>query len=88
MQHENTAEGDRRSYKIYAIVEKPGDQKNVWLDIGFGNLNRDGSITCRFDCLPLSGLAQLRIYEPKNSNENAGYTKNSPPKRAWHEGGK
>ncbi|MCK9521831.1 MAG: hypothetical protein M0R76_02155 [Proteobacteria bacterium] len=93
MQREGAQDGKRRTYKIYAIIEKPGEQKNVWLDVGFANLNRDGSITCRFDCFPMSGVAQLRIYEPKvNGHAEGGGQQarfNSPSKqRMWHEGGK
>lgn len=79
----------RQIFKIYAIVEKPGNQKDVWLDIGVGSRNRDGSITCKLDCLPTNGLLQVRLHEPRSSQKNGKLKRNdnNPPQRQWQEGG-
>mgnify|MGYP000928205358 CR=1 FL=1 len=73
----------KQIYKVYSIVEKPGDQKNVWLDIGIARTNRDDSITCKLDCLPLNGTIQLRIHEPRSQK---GSINNSSPKSWQREG--
>ena len=52
---------DRRSTEtrsVYAITER-GD-KSYWTRIGIAYLNRDGSLTCRLDALPVSGTLQIR----------------------------
>ena len=58
-------------YKIFSIVEKPGQDRNIWLDIGVGRLNRDDSITCKLDCMPLNGVIQIRPHDGKR-NGHAG----------------
>ena len=87
---ENARQIDRRQtntgkvYKVYSIVEKPGNEKNIWLDIGIGWLNRDESITCKLNCFPINGVLQLRLYDGRKS----GGTQNSyPAKRNGNEGG-
>ncbi|MBN2717873.1 MAG: hypothetical protein JXX14_18640 [Deltaproteobacteria bacterium] len=79
-QLEGTRNGSGRIYKIFSIVEKPGNDKNLWLDIGVGRLNRDDSITCKLDCLPLNGVIQIRPHDGRknghmntNSKNDGGY---------------
>ena len=79
----------KQIYKIYSIIEKPGDAKNIWLDIGVGSVNRDGSISCKLDCLPINGTIQLRQHDPREKQRRESYRRNTnnPPPSQWHEGG-
>ena len=57
--------GSRRVLKIYTVVEKPGMDKGIWLEIGVASENRDGSISGKLDCLPVNGSIQVRQWEPR-----------------------
>jgi hypothetical protein len=57
--------GARRVLKIYTVVEKPGNNKGIWLEIGVASENRDGSISGKLDCLPVNGSIQVRQWEPR-----------------------
>jgi hypothetical protein len=71
-QQEGKGNGAQGVYKIYSIVEKPGNERNIWLDIGVGRLNRDDSITCKLDCIPINGVIQVRPYNNKRKAFGAG----------------
>ena len=71
-QFEGKKNGSTQIYKIYSIVEKPGTDKNIWLDIGVGRLNRDDSISCKLDCLPLNGVIQIRPHDGRKQGHAAG----------------
>jgi hypothetical protein len=60
----------KRILKIYTIVEKPGQEKGIWLEIGVGSENRDGSIRGKLDALPSNGMIHIREYEPKTQQPN------------------
>jgi hypothetical protein len=52
---------ERRSTEtrtVYAITER--GEKSYWTRIGIAYVNRDGSLTCRLDALPVSGTLQIR----------------------------
>ena len=55
----------RQIFKVYTVVEKPGSQKGIWLDIGVASHNRDGSMSAKLDALPVNGTIQIREYEPR-----------------------
>ena len=76
----------RRVLKIYTVVEKPGQQKGIWLEIGVGSENRDGSISGKLDCLPVSGSIQIREWEPRRNGNYRRNGTNQPPNE-WPEGG-
>lgn len=56
----------RRVLKVYTIVEKPGSEKGIWLEVGVATENRDGSLRVKLDALPVNGTLHIREYEPKN----------------------
>ncbi len=62
----------RRILKAYTIVEKPGDQKDFWLNIGVASDNRDGSLSVKLDALPMNGLLHIREYEPRKNDGGHG----------------
>jgi hypothetical protein len=76
----------KRLWKIYTVVEKPGMEKGIWLEIGIGAENRDGSIGAKLDCLPVTGSIQLREWEPRR-NEAFRRNHGNPPQDTWQEGG-
>ena len=83
------SEGERprkRVWKIFTVVEKPGQQKGIWLEIGVAADNRDGSIGGKLDCLPVNGTIQIREFEPR---KNDGFRRNgnNQPRDAWQEEG-
>ena len=53
---------------VYTVVEKPGD-RSFWLRIGFGSVNRDGSINITLDAIPTNGKLQIRDYKPQKELE-------------------
>jgi hypothetical protein len=84
VQLEETRE-KRQVLKVYTIVEKPGQDKGIWLDIGVAVVNRDGSISAKLDALPLNGQLHLREPEPRNSENNRRNNENSP--QSWRQKG-
>lgn len=48
---------------VFALTER--GEKTYWTRIGIGYTNRDGSITCKLDALPVSGTLQLRDEESR-----------------------
>ncbi|MFO8070646.1 MAG: hypothetical protein R6V85_02115 [Polyangia bacterium] len=73
--------------KIYTVVDKPGSQRGIWLEIGVASENRDGSIAGKLDCLPVNGAIQIRNWEPKRGDRPQRNT-NEPRDNAWREGGR
>jgi hypothetical protein len=47
---------------VYTIVER-GQGKSIWVKIGVGFTNRDGSLNLKLDALPVSGTLQVREWE-------------------------
>ncbi|MCC7540588.1 MAG: hypothetical protein IT379_30515 [Deltaproteobacteria bacterium] len=48
---------------MFAITER--GEKSFWTKIGVAYVNRDGSITCKLDALPVSGTLQIRDEESR-----------------------
>lgn len=78
--------GRKRVLKIYTVVEKPGMQKGIWLEIGVATENRDGSIGGKLDCLPVNGMIQIRDWEPRGGEASRRNSVNQP-RETWQEGG-
>jgi hypothetical protein len=58
---------DEKNMKIvWTITERTtnGATKSFWTKVGVGFVNRDGSISLRLDCIPISGTLQVREWEP------------------------
>jgi hypothetical protein len=50
---------------VYSIIERE-DRHNIWLKIGVGWVNRDGSLNLRLDALPIGTKIQIRdVEEPR-----------------------
>lgn len=48
---------------VFTVVER-GQGKSIWVRIGVGFTNRDGSLNLKLDALPVSGTLQVREWEP------------------------
>ncbi len=58
---------DEKNMKtVWTITERTinGAAKSFWTKVGVGFVNRDGSISLRLDCIPISGTLQVREWEP------------------------
>lgn len=61
----------RQLYKVYTVVEKP-DSKGIWLEIGVGSKNRDGSYRAKLDAYPVNGNIVMRKFEPQKKQGSGG----------------
>jgi hypothetical protein len=43
---------------VYTVTTRQG--KSYWTRIGVAYTNRDGSINCKLDALPVNGILQIR----------------------------
>lgn len=55
----------KKQRNVYAIVEKPGLKKAVWVRLGIAHINHDQSINVYLDALPMGGKLQIREEEVK-----------------------
>lgn len=89
MEYENgDARGRKRILKIYTVVEKPNSPKGIWLEIGVASENRDGSITGKLDCLPVSGSIQVRDWEPRKKDGGFKRDDRQQPQGMWQQQGR
>ncbi len=52
-------EQEPKKKTIYTVIEREG-HNDIWVKIGAGHVNRDGSITVKLDALPISGSLHIR----------------------------
>jgi hypothetical protein len=55
---------------VYTVVDR-GQGKAIWVRVGVGFTNRDGSLNLRLDALPVSGTLQVREWEPYDRRPDA-----------------
>ncbi len=55
---------------VFTVVDR-GQGKSMWIRIGVGFTNRDGSLNLRLDALPVSGTLQVRDWEPFDRRADA-----------------
>jgi hypothetical protein len=69
---DTTATGAATGRKVvYVINERNG--KSYWTRIGFGSVNKDGSMNLRFDAIPIGGsTVQVRDWEPRDESKFGG----------------
>jgi hypothetical protein len=48
---------------VYTIIDR-GQGKSIWVRVGVGFTNRDGSLNLRLDAIPINGTLQVREWEP------------------------
>jgi hypothetical protein len=54
--------GERKKLQVLVVTEREfnGEKKTFWTRVGSAFENKDGSITCLLDALPVSGKLQIR----------------------------
>lgn len=53
---------------VYSIIERE-DSHNIWVKVGVGFVNRDGSLNIRLDALPFGNKLQIRDIEQSFENK-------------------
>jgi hypothetical protein len=48
---------------VYAVVQRP-HARTIWLRVGTGWANRDGSLNLQLDAIPVDGRLQVRDMVP------------------------
>ena len=51
----------------FALTER--NDKTYWTKIGIAYVNKDGSLTCKLDALPVSGTLQIRSEDTSRNGE-------------------
>jgi hypothetical protein len=59
---------ERVTKEVFTIVEREGLQKAIWVKIGAGWENRDGSLKVILNALPVSG--EILIRDPRPYDES------------------
>jgi hypothetical protein len=57
---------------VYTVVDR-GAGKSIWIRVGVGFTNRDGSLNLRLDALPVSGQLQVREWESPDRRHPDGF---------------
>ena len=63
-----TAENSNGRMDAFAIVDREGLEKPIWIKVGSSFPNRDGSINVYLDAYPVGGKIQLRTPPAKKSS--------------------
>ncbi len=57
-------DSDAKLLAVYTVIEKK-DGKDIWLRVGSGFHNRDGSLSLLLDAMPINGRLHVREYRPR-----------------------
>ncbi len=63
-------EQSRTMKAVYTVVDR-GQGKSIWIRVGVGFTNRDGSLNLKLDALPVSGTLQVRDWEAYDRRPDA-----------------
>jgi hypothetical protein len=55
---------------VYTIIDR-GQGKSIWVRVGVGFTNQDGSLNLRLDAIPVNGKLQVREWEPYDRRPEA-----------------
>ena len=70
-----------RKKEVFTITEKPqadGSNRSYFVKCGVAFVNRDGSYTIKLDCLPCSGVLQVRDERPERFARGGNETTTPP----------
>lgn len=62
---------DTQLKAVYTIVERK-EARNIWIRVGIGFVNGDGSINIRLDAVPVDGRLHVRNFQKKESSQEQG----------------
>jgi hypothetical protein len=71
----------RNMKTVFTVVDR-GQGKSIWVRIGVGFVNRDGSLNLNLDAMPTNGKLQVREWEPfdrRNDAPPADGSQSAPP---------
>jgi hypothetical protein len=60
----------RNMKSVYTVIDR-GQGKSIWVRVGVGYTNRDGSLNLRLDAIPVNGMLQVREWEPVDRRSDA-----------------
>lgn len=58
-------DSDAKRFAVYTVIEKQ-DGRDIWLRVGSGFPNRDGSLSLLLDAMPTNGRLHVREYRPRD----------------------
>ena len=69
-------------YDAFAIIERDNLEKKIWLKVGSGFVNNDGSINVKLDAVPADFRFQLRLYKPDSDDRHGSRRTQQRPQQA------
>ena len=60
---------EKKNLKVYTIVDRGDEKKDLWLRIGTAFVNKDGSLNVVLNALPIDG--KLHIREEQNASDHS-----------------
>jgi len=61
---------NRNMKSVFTVIDR-GQGKSIWVRVGVGYTNRDGSLNPRLDAIPVNGMLQVREWEPVDRRSDA-----------------
>ena len=62
---------EKKNLKVYTIVDRGGEKKDLWLRIGTAFVNKDSSLNVVLNALPIDGKLHIREeQEPSEYSQN------------------
>ena len=71
-------EQTRNMKTVFTVVER-GQGKSIWVRIGVGFVNKDGSWNLHLDAVPTNGKLQVREWEPYDRDRERRSDAPAPP---------
>lgn len=66
---------DSKRLEIFTVTKREGQEKGFWVRIGTAWENKDGSLNCVLDALPVNGTMNIR--EPREREDgDRGHSNN------------
>jgi hypothetical protein len=61
---------NRNMKAVYTVIDR-GQGKSIWVRVGVGFINRDGSLNLRLDAIPVNGTLQVREWDSGDRRHDA-----------------
>ena len=68
---------DSKRLEVWTINKKEGQEKGYWCRIGSAFVNKDGSLNCFLDALPINGTMHIREPKERDDDNRGGNRGNS-----------
>lgn len=60
---------DKARMKVIYVISEKGE-RSFWTKVGVAFVNRDGSLNCKLDSLPVDGALHIRDYVPREERQH------------------